>query len=292
MREIVIISGKGGTGKTSLTACFAMLAKNKVIADCDVDAPDLHLLVAPHIRHEENFGGGETASIDLGKCVECGLCRERCRYDAISEDFVIRDYACEGCGVCYHVCPEGAVSLTEGINGKWFISDTRYGPMVHAALYPGRENSGKLVALVRNQARVLARRMSLALALVDGAPGVGCPVISSVTGADHVVIVAEPTLSGLHDMERALALVKSFRIHCSIVINKYDINTEVTERIEAKGAKEGALVLGCIPYDEQLIHAMVHGRPLLAENGSSPAAKAVIQAWDRLHTAVQGTSGS
>jgi len=290
MREIVIISGKGGTGKTSLTACFAMLAENKVLADCDVDAPDLHLLVAPRVRHEEDFSGGVTASIDLEKCVECGLCREKCRYGAISEDFVVKDYACEGCGVCFHVCPENAVSLTEGINGKWFISDTRYGPMVHAALYPGRENSGKLVALVRNQAKVLARKMSLGLVLVDGAPGVGCPVISSVTGADHVVIVTEPTLSGLHDMERALGLVKSFRIPCSIVVNKYDINEDVSERIETKSREESAPVLGRIPYDERLIHAMVHGRPLLDENRNSPAAKAIRDIWNRLQEAVKETA--
>ncbi len=290
MREIVIISGKGGTGKTSLTACFAMLAENRVLADCDVDAPDLHLLVAPCVRHEEDFCGGVKASIDLEKCVKCGLCRERCRYGAVSEDFVIKDYACEGCGVCYHVCPENAVALTEGINGKWFISDTRYGPLVHASLYPGRENSGKLVALVRNQAKVLARKMSLGLVLVDGAPGVGCPVISSVTGADHVVIVTEPTLSGLHDMERALGLVKGFRIPCSIVINKYDINREVSERIERKSREESALVLGSIPYDDRLIHAMVHGRPLLDGNGNSPAAKAIRDVWNRLREAVKETT--
>lgn len=289
MREIVIISGKGGTGKTSLTACFAMLARDKVLADCDVDAPDLHLLLNPHVRQEEDFEGGVTASIDLEKCVECGQCRDKCRYGAITEQFVVKDYACEGCGVCYHVCPEGAISLTEGINGKWFISDTRYGPMVHANLYPGRENSGKLVALVRNQAKVLARKMSLPLVLVDGAPGVGCPVISSVTGADHVVVVTEPTLSGLHDMNRALGLVKNFNIPCSIIINKYDINTEVTERLEAIGQQEAALVLGRIPYDERLIHAMVHGKPLLEENVNSPASVSVIQIWECLQKAVQET---
>ncbi len=289
MREIVIISGKGGTGKTSIVACFAMLAQEKVLADCDVDAPDLHLLVAPQINHEEDFVGGVTASIDLERCIECGLCRERCRYGAISDDFVVKDYVCEGCGVCYHVCPENAIQLTEGINGKWFISETRYGPMVHAALYPGRENSGKLVALVRNQAKVLARKMSLSLLLVDGAPGVGCPVISSVTGADHVVIVTEPTLSGLHDMERALGLVKSFHIPCSVIVNKHDINPEVTGLLEAKSTRESVPVLGRIPYDERLIHAMVHGRPLLAENGASPAARAVTEIWDRLRSLVEET---
>jgi MinD superfamily P-loop ATPase len=290
MYEIVIISGKGGTGKTSLAACFAVLAHDKVIADCDVDAPDLHLLTQPRIFHQEDFGGGVNAEIDLEKCIECGLCREKCRYGAITEDWSVREYSCEGCGVCYHVCPEGAVTLTEGVNGKWFISETRYGPMVHAALLPGRENSGKLVALVRNQARVLARQRSLSLVIVDGAPGVGCPVISSVTGADHVVIVTEPTLSGVHDMKRALQLVKGFHVPCSVVINKYDINPQVTESLETTCREESALLLGCIPYDDSVIRTMVRGVPVV-ENGSSPAGEAIRTIWARLEgTASTGSN--
>ena len=194
MKELVVISGKGGTGKTTLTASFAFLAKDAVLADCDVDAADLHILAHPRVIHEEDFRGGAKAAIDLQKCVKCGACTEACRFGAISEGFVVTALSCESCGVCFHVCPAEAVSLEEGLNGHWFISETRLGQMVHAALLPGEENSGKLVALVRNQAKVSARKLNKSLILVDGAPGVGCPVISSITGADHVLIVTEPTL--------------------------------------------------------------------------------------------------
>jgi len=289
MHEIVIISGKGGTGKTSLAGCFAVLAEDKVIADCDVDAPDLHLLTEPRIIQEEEFRGGVVASIDLDKCVQCGLCRDNCRFGAISEAWQVKEHSCEGCGVCYHVCPENAVALEEGVNGKWFISETKYGPMVHALLLPGRENSGKLVALVRNQAKVLAKQRSLSLIIVDGAPGVGCPVISSVTGADHVVVVTEPTLSGVHDMKRALQLVKGFHVPCSVVINKYDINPQVTESLETTCREESASLLGVIPYDDSVIRTMVLGVPVV-ENGSSPAADAIQKIWSRLQsTALSGS---
>jgi MinD superfamily P-loop ATPase len=185
MREVVIISGKGGTGKTTLTACFAFLAKDKVLADCDVDAADLHILAHPRVIHEEDFKGGVKAAIDLQKCVKCGACSEACRFGAISEGFVVNSLSCEGCGVCSYVCPEEAISLEEGLNGHWFISETRFGSMVHAALLPGEENSGKLVALVRNQAKVVAKKLNKSLILVDGAPG-WVPVISSITGADRL----------------------------------------------------------------------------------------------------------
>jgi len=281
MKELVIISGKGGTGKTSITASFAFLAKDKVLADCDVDAADLHILVHPRILHEEEFRGGVKAVIDSDKCVQCGSCRELCRFGAISAEFEVTPLSCEGCGVCFHVCPEQAVSIEEGLNGRWFISETRFGPMVHAALFPGEENSGKLVALVRNQAKVLARQQDKPLILVDGAPGVGCPVISSVTGADHVVIVTEPTLSGLHDMDRAMQLVKGFRISISVIVNKWDINAELSRQIEELAANRGARVLGRIPYDAQVIKALVQRR-CVVENGPSPAATGIREIWQRL----------
>lgn len=281
MKELVIISGKGGTGKTTLTACFAFLARAKVLADCDVDAADLHILAHPKRLHEEDFRGGVKARIDAEKCSQCGTCRESCRFGAISEEFVVSPFSCEGCGVCFHVCPERAVSLEEGVNGRWFISDTRFGPMVHAALYPGEENSGKLVALVRNQAKVLAKKHDIPLILVDGAPGVGCPVISSITGADRVLIVTEPTLSGLHDMERALQLVRGFRIPVSVVINKHDVNPEVAEKIEHVSEQAQASVLGNIPYDPQVIRSMVQ-RHCVVEDGDSPANLAVRTIWERL----------
>lgn len=285
MKELVIISGKGGTGKTSLAASFAYLAENKVLADCDVDAADLHILVHPEVQHEETFKGGVKACIDSSKCVECGLCRDACRFNAITEDFEISHFLCEGCAVCYHVCPEDAVILEEPINGRWFISMTRFGPMVHAALLPGEENSGKLVALVRNQARVLANQQGRDLILVDGAPGVGCPVISSVTGADHVLIVTEPTLSGLHDMDRALELVRGFRIPASVIVNKADINPEVADSIEKRAEESGAKVLGRIPYDSAVIRAMVQCR-CVVEESHGPAGTAVRKIWERLETDV------
>jgi MinD superfamily P-loop ATPase len=281
MRELVIISGKGGTGKTSLTASFAFLARDKVLADCDVDAADLHILVHPKIIHEEDFRGGVKANIDPQKCSQCGICRESCRFEAISSEFVVSPLSCEGCGVCFHVCPEQAVSLEEGLNGRWFISETRFGPMVHAALIPGEENSGKLVALVRNQAKVLARQHNKPLILVDGAPGVGCPVISSITGADRVLIVTEPTLSGLHDLERAMQLVRGFRIPVAVVVNKYDINLDVTNQIEEFSVKAQARVLGRIPYDPEVIRTMVKRR-CVVENGNSPANAAIREIWETL----------
>jgi MinD superfamily P-loop ATPase len=283
MKELVIISGKGGTGKTTLTACFAFLAKDNVLADCDVDAADLHILAHPAVIHEEEFRGGAKAFIDPEKCVKCGECSQACRFHAVSEDFVVSPFSCEGCGVCFHVCPEQAVSLEEGLNGRWFISETRLGPMVHAALLPGAENSGRLVALVRNQAKVLARKLNKSLILVDGAPGVGCPVISSITGADRVIIVTEPTLSGLHDMERAMRLAQGFRVPVDVIVNKHDINPEVAERIEEFSVNAGAGVLGRIPYDPEVIHALVQRR-CVVENGPSAAGAAVREIWGKIES--------
>jgi MinD superfamily P-loop ATPase len=285
MKELVVISGKGGTGKTSLTACFAYLATDRVLADCDVDAADLHILVEPQVVHEEEFRGGFKARIDKDKCIECGSCIDACRFGAISEDLVIGPMSCEGCGVCFHVCPEEAVILEEGLNGRWFVSETRFGPMVHAELFPGEENSGKLVALVRNQAKVLARNQNKALILVDGAPGVGCPVISSITGADHVLIVTEPSLSGLHDMERAVQLARGFSIPISVVINKYDVSADVAEKIERFTQIAGVNLLGKIPYDPGVIKAMVQRR-CVVENGESPAGAAIRDIWGRMKSRI------
>jgi MinD superfamily P-loop ATPase len=281
MKELVIISGKGGTGKTTLTACLAFLANNPVLADCDVDAADLHILAHPKVRHELEFRGGAKAYIEPDRCIECGACKDACRFQAISEELVVNPIACEGCGVCTHVCPENAVSMKTGVNGKWYISDSRFGPMVHATLFPGEENSGKLVALVRNQAKVLARELNKSLILVDGAPGVGCPVISSITGADQVLIVTEPTLSGLHDMRRAMQLARGFRIPIAVVVNKYDINTDVTGQIEELSDKANAAMLGKIPYDPEVIRAMVQRR-CVAEEGESTANEAIREIWEKL----------
>jgi len=281
MKEIVIISGKGGTGKTSLTAAFAYLAQNEVLADCDVDAPDLHILAHPEIIQQEEFRGGIKARIDAEECSQCRACIEACRFGAISDELDVNRFACEGCAVCSHVCPESAIVLEEAVNGRWFISETRFGPMVHASLFPGEENSGRLVALVRNQAKVLARQRQSRLILVDGAPGVGCSVISSVTGADHVVIVTEPTLSGLHDMKRALKLLQGFRIPASVIVNKADINSDVTGKIEKEARHDGASMLGRIPYDPEVIKAMVQRRSVV-EQTNGPASTSIRRIWERL----------
>ncbi|MDA8408699.1 MAG: ATP-binding protein [Deltaproteobacteria bacterium] len=282
MKELTVISGKGGTGKTSIAASFAFLAKNRVLADCDVDAADLHILAQPEIIHQEDFFGGKKAVIDHDKCSLCGICKENCRYSAISASFVVDHTACEGCALCHYLCPESAITMEETLNGKWFISNTRFGPMVHANLIPGEENSGKLVALVRNQAKLIAEERNMDIVIVDGAPGVGCPVISSITGVDHVVVVTEPTMSGLHDMKRAAELVRHFNIPISLVINKWDIHPGMTAEIE-EFAKSGNISLaGKIPYDRAVTDSMVKRRTVV-EEGPGPASDAIIKVWDQLN---------
>ena len=285
MKEIVIISGKGGTGKTTITAAFAFLADNHVLVDCDVDAADLHILAHPEIRRNEEFQGGAKAVIDPDKCTQCGACREACRYDAISEEYRVNPISCEGCSVCFHVCPEGAVTMEDQICGAWFISDSRLGPMVHAELFPGEENSGKLVAVVRNQAKALAEKESKSLIIADGAPGVGCPVISSVTGADHVIVVTEPTLSGLHDMQRVVELVRGFNIPVSAIINKWDINPDMASDIEEHCKESGVPLLGRIPYDSDVIKAMV-GRSTILEDGDNSAGKPLKEIWSLIESQI------
>ncbi|MHB8204502.1 MAG: ATP-binding protein [Desulfomonilaceae bacterium] len=285
MKEVTVISGKGGTGKTSITASFAFLAKNVVLADCDVDAADLHILAQPQVIHEEDFFGGKKAVIDHDKCSLCGICKENCRYNAISASFVVDHTACEGCALCHYLCPESAIRMEETLNGKWFISNTRLGPMVHANLIPGEENSGKLVALVRNQAKLIAEEQNMDIVIVDGAPGVGCPVISSITGVDYVVIVTEPTMSGLHDMKRVAELVKGFNIPSSLIINKWDIHPGMSNEIEKFANSENVALAGKIPYDKTVTESMVR-RKTVVEEASSPAADAIIQVWKKLNQSV------
>lgn len=290
MKEIVIISGKGGTGKTSITGCFGYLASNHTLVDCDVDAADLHLLTQPVKNHEEEFMGGAKAVINEDLCVQCGECAEVCRFDAITENFTVDHVSCEGCGVCFHICPEKAISMKPMICGKWYISDSSFGPMVHADLLPGEENSGKLVALVRNQAKVLSKKLGKELIITDGAPGVGCPVISSITGADEVIVVTEPTLSGIHDMERALELVRGFDIAARVIINKWDIHEANSQRIEAACSKMGIPVIGKIPYDKSVIKAMVNGKTVV-QNGDSPAANAIRDIWRSIENEIHNRAG-
>ncbi|UCF83911.1 MAG: 4Fe-4S binding protein [Desulfobacteraceae bacterium] len=286
MKELVIISGKGGTGKTSLMAAFASLAENKVLCDADVDAADLHLIMDPKIRERHEFESGNTAIINQDKCTECGLCRDMCRWNAISEDYKVDSIECEGCGVCVYFCPEEAIDFPDNRCGEWFISDTRFGPMAHARLGIAEENSGKLVALVRQQGKKLAEDKKLDLVLTDGPPGVGCPVIASLGGATAVLIVTEPTVSGRHDMERVSQLAAFFKIPAMICVNKFDLNLEATEAIINFAREEKVTVLGRIPFDHIFTKSMVQGQTVFEYDGNSTAARAVRELWTKVTEAL------
>jgi len=262
MKEVVVLSGKGGTGKTSIVGSLAALAKSKVLADCDVDAADLHLLLQPAVREKHDFRSGQTAVIDIDKCTECGLCQEVCRFKAIT-DFQVNPISCEGCGFCANICPSGAITMQENIAGQCFTSDTRYGTLVHARLGIAQENSGKLVALVRQKAKALAEKQDAAYIICDGPPGIGCPVISSLSGASLALLVTEPTLSAMHDLERILGVCRHFDVPALVCINKYDINEKNTHRIEDYCLTQRTDVISRIPYDNVFTDAMVRGLPVI-----------------------------
>lgn len=282
MKELTIISGKGGTGKTSITGSFASLAANKVLADCDVDAADLHLILQPEIKHREDFFGGKIAYINPDLCTSCGKCVEVCQFDAISDDFVVDPVSCEGCSVCVHFCPVNAIEFNPALNGEWYISDTRCGTMVHARLGIAEENSGKLVSIVRQQAKKLAEEKSLNLIIVDGSPGVGCPVISSLTGTNAVLIVTEPTLSGMHDLERVVSLAKDhFNIPTYVCVNKYDLNSGITDKIDAYCREHDILLVGKIRYDTVFTQAMIHKKSVV-EYSDGEVAGEIKSMWEQL----------
>ena len=285
IREIVVISGKGGTGKTSLAASFGCLAGNMVLCDADVDAANMHLLLAPQVEKKEDFTGGSIAVIRKDDCVECGQCRELCKFDAISPDFVVNELGCEGCGVCVDLCPEQAIDFPVQVCGQWFISSTRLGPMVHARLGAGAENSGKLVSLVRQEARKLAEQGGRDLILTDGPPGIGCPVIAAIGGATVVVIVVEPTLSGLHDMGRVADLAAHFRVQGLLCINKYDLNPEMSQQIEDFALKRNIKLVGRVPFDPVFTKAMLAGKSVFEEAPASDAATAIRGAWQNIISA-------
>ena len=286
MKELVVISGKGGTGKTSIVAAFASLAENKVLCDADVDAADLHLVTGPRVRETHDFQGGSTAVINQDKCTECGLCMDLCRWDAINSDFEVDAFECEGCGVCVYFCPEKAIDLPVKTCGQWFRSDTRFGPMIHARLGIAEENSGKLVTLVRQKARTLAEESGLDLLLTDGPPGVGCPVIASMGGANAVLIVVEPTVSGIHDMERVAQLAAHFRVPAMICINKFDLNLDQTQTIERYAKENGLETLGQIPFDPLFTKSMVQGNTIIEFNGDSEGARSVKKIWKEVESAL------
>lgn len=285
MRELVIISGKGGTGKTSLTAAFAALAAREdrsVLCDADVDAADLHLLMQPEIRQRTDFMGGGKAQINPDLCTGCGTCLPLCRFGAINERFEVDPIRCEGCGVCVDFCPASAVDFPVQRCGEWYISDSRFGPMVHARLGIAEENSGKLVSLVRREVRQLAEAQGRDLIITDGPPGIGCPVIAAIGGATALVIVVEPTVSGLHDMERVIDLAAHFKVPGMIVVNKFDLNPEMTRAIETSAQKRNVTLVGRIPFDPVFTHSMVAGKTLFEYGGETATHQLVRDIWAKI----------
>ncbi len=281
MKQLLIISGKGGTGKTILTASFAVLAESKVMADCDVDAADLHLLLNPKIRENHEFKSGLTAVINKEICTNCGRCRQLCRFKAIDEDINIDEVSCEGCALCSYACPVGAIRMREDISGRWFISDTDYGPMVHAKLGVAAENSGKLVTLVRDEAKKIAERDNKKYIIIDGPPGIGCPVIASLANIDLTLIVTEPTLSGISDLKRVALLSKKFKVSTKVIINKYDINLKNTQEIKNICRRMDIDILGQLPFSQEVPKSLTLARPLVAVSDSKLAAE-IKSLWERV----------
>jgi len=292
LKELTIISGKGGTGKTSIVASFAALTDSVVLADCDVDAADLYLVFNPRVISSENFTGGGVAFIKSEQCVACGKCEELCMFDAIyfdgpgngkyPETFRVDPVACEGCSVCAWFCPEKAIEFKPAVNGQWFISETRRGLMVHARLGIAEENSGKLVTIVRNAAKEIAERTILDTVIIDGSPGIGCPVIASVAGVDMVLAVTEPTLSGKHDLERVITLSEHFNIPIGIAINKWDLNEEMTQEIEQMAIDKNVEVFGRVRYDRAVIDAMVN-EVSVVEYTDSGASSDIKVLWNNVY---------
>ena len=299
MKQLVILSGKGGTGKTSVAAALAHLASQDlpiVLADADVDAANLELVLDPTRLEEHVFMGGQVAVIDPDKCQPCGICYDVCRFDAIMYDafipgddtYRVDPLACEGCDSCVHQCPEGAIHTEEQQAGLWFRSDTRFGPLFHAHLFAAQENSGKLVTMVKQQGRLLALDDGRELLIVDGPPGIGCPVISASAGADVALLVVEPTVSGIHDLERALGTVTHFRVPALVCINKADLNPVHTAAIEAYCTTQGIEVVGKLPFDTVVTEAMVQGQPVTAYQPDGAMAAALRKAWTRVQAWLEG----
>ncbi|MFP4158665.1 MAG: ATP-binding protein [Desulfobacterales bacterium] len=282
MKELVVISGKGGSGKTSITASLAQLADRPVLCDADVDAADLHLIMSPEVKETHEFMAGHTAFIDQQRCNECGKCIELCRWQAISPDFVVDPIACEGCGVCYYFCDQGAVEFPENLSGHWYISESRFGPMVHARLGIAEENSGKLVSLVRREASKMADSNANSLVITDGPPGVGCPVIAAIGGAAAVLIVTEPSVSGIHDMERVVELAGHFSVPAMVCINKYDLNEPATDKILRFARDRAVPCAGQVPFDPAMTKSMVQAQTLFEYDPGAPACQAVRSVWSRV----------
>jgi len=288
MKQLTIISGKGGTGKTTLAAAFASIAENAVMADCDVDAADLHLILDPKINKTFDFSGMKIAIKNSELCTECGECLANCRFGAIDENLKIIEQRCEGCGVCEFICPEDAIKLLDRQSGQAYNSTTRFGPMAHAVLNTAEEASGKLVSLVRNNAKEMAENGSKDLIIIDGPPGIGCPVIAAITGVDLVLIITEPTISGSHDLKRILGVADHFQIPCAVCINKCDINSDQSKSIQKYCKVNDIPVVGLIPYDEDFTRAMIQEQTIIefSDNGLSYALQCI---WEKILSLMEAT---
>jgi MinD superfamily P-loop ATPase len=283
MDEIVILSGKGGTGKTSLSAAFATINKNTIVADCDVDGSNLHLILQPQNYRSERFVSGHKAIIDYNTCTNCGLCMDYCRFDAINmqnDQVTISEVACDGCKLCLRICPSYSIQMIPSDKSYWYIGNYRNGRMIHARLAPGEENSGKLVNVVRENARKSARETGFDTIIVDGPPGIGCPVISAVTGANKAIVVTEPTNSGFHDMKRVLEITSNFKVITYVVINKFDLNESISDKIKNWCKENNIPVIGRIAFDTQIVEAMIHCQSIVEWMPESETSKEIISIYN------------
>lgn len=283
--EIAIISGKGGTGKSSISAAFATLNGKVVLADCDVDAANLYLLFNPSNEEEETYIAGKKAVIDYNVCTSCGICKDYCRFDAISlkaGKIVISEISCDGCILCSRICPENAINMISKDKSRMYSGTFRNGKMVYGRLAPGEENSGKLVNMVRDKAKILSEESGLETIILDGPPGIGCPVISTITGVDKVVIVTEPTISGLHDMERTVGIVQKFSLPTYVIINKFDLNTSIMYQIEEWCKERNIVVAGKLPFDIKIVEAMVHGKSINEYKPDLKISKDIQEIWNKI----------
>ena len=283
-----MISGKGGTGKTSITAGFAALAKNTVFADCDVDAADLYLILKPVVKKTIGFHGLQLAQIDTSKCTECKKCVESCHFNAINDRIIIDKSSCEGCSVCEYVCPVNAISMVDRESGFAYISETRYGPMSHAVLKTAEEASGKLVTLVRENAKKIAEEKEKKLIIIDGPPGIGCPVISSITGVDMVLVVTEPTISAIHDLERVIGVSDHFNIPSVVCVNKHDLNPNNTDKILEYCKEKNIDVVGCLPYDTIITEALINEKNVIEFSPECKVSKGIKDMWNKINKKLNG----